>query len=206
MAQPAFATARRATRIYLTIGGGAAAPADAPTGQAPTDTLRQAAPATRSRRGSRASSAIRQTAYATCRMLRCSPRMALWGHFFVVCWSDTAYYSADGAATCTNRPILWPRPLLERFWRNVSGRASDGRDPVTGESEMGHPRGQSQPHLLPIAKAEFSSSERADCYAINQPPRLALPRRALFKTSLRATSTRTACRTIRLSLLHSFRH
>ena len=106
------------------------------------------------------------------------------------------------------RPILLPRrrPGAVLAERRVS-RSADGRHAGAGEPEMGHQGGQSQPHLLPIAKAEFGSSGNSACYSINQPPRRGLASSCVFY-DITQGDINVDCRqngTVH-SLLHPFRH
>jgi subtilase family serine protease len=94
-----------------------------------------------------------------------------WGHFYVICWSDTANYSADGAAPCTNPP----NPLASTpTWSGFGGTSFSAPMMAAMQAlvnqKWGTRAGNPNPIYYQIAKAEFGSSGNSACYSINQPP------------------------------------
>ncbi len=105
----------------------------------------------------------------------------VWGHFFVICWSDTANYSADGAAPCTNPP----NPVATSPTWSGFGGTSVAAPLLAGIQALVNQKwaareGNPNPIYYQIAKAEFGSSGESSCYAINQPPRAGLASSCAF--------------------------
>jgi subtilase family serine protease len=95
-----------------------------------------------------------------------------WGHFFVICWSDTANYASSGAAACTNPPNPLGSPTT---WSGFGG-TSFSAPLMAGMQALVNQKwsmksGNPNPIYYQIAKAEFGSSGDSACYSINQPPR-----------------------------------
>jgi subtilase family serine protease len=105
----------------------------------------------------------------------------VWGHFFVVCWSDTTFYSADGAATCGPTPNpLASTPSWSGFGgTSVAAPLMAGIQALVNQ-KWGTREGNPNPIYYQIAKAEFGSSGESACYAINQPARAGLASSCAF--------------------------
>jgi subtilase family serine protease len=104
-----------------------------------------------------------------------------WGHFYVICWSDTANYASDGAAACTNPP----NPLASTPTWSGFGGTSFSAPMMAAMQALVNQRwnmraGNPNPIYYQIAKAEFGSSGNSACYSINQPPRRGLASACAF--------------------------
>jgi hypothetical protein len=111
-----------------------------------------------------------------------------WGHFYVICWSDTAKYKSSGAAACTNPP----NPLASTpTWSGFGGtsfaspmmasiQALVNQKWGTGWQGSSPRSGNPNPIYYKIANAEFGSSGNSACYSINQPPRRGLGSSCVF--------------------------
>jgi hypothetical protein len=105
----------------------------------------------------------------------------VWGHFFVVCWSDTANYSADGAAPCTNPPNpVATSPTWSGFGGTSVAAPLMAAVQALVNQKWGTREGNPNPVYYQIAKAEFGSSGDSACYAINQPQRAGLASACAF--------------------------
>jgi subtilase family serine protease len=109
-----------------------------------------------------------------------------WGHFFVICWSDTAKYGASskdpqGAAACTNPP----NPLATTPTWSGFGGTSFAAPMMAAMQALVNQKwntrvGNPNPTYYAIAKSEFGSGGNSDCYSINQPPRRGLASACVF--------------------------
>ena len=104
-----------------------------------------------------------------------------WGHFFVICWSDTTNFSSQGAVACTDPPNpLGSTPTWSGF-----GGTSFSAPLMAGIQALVNQKwsiraGNPNPIYYQIAKAEFGSSGNSACYSINQPPRPGLAAACVF--------------------------
>ena len=105
----------------------------------------------------------------------------VWGHFFVVCWSDTANYSSDGAAACTNPPNPdAATPTWSGFGgTSVSSPLMAGIQALV-DQKWNMRAGNPNPVYYQIAEAQFTGSNPSACYAINLPPRRGLASSCVF--------------------------
>jgi len=96
----------------------------------------------------------------------------MWGHFVVICFSDTSRRN-DGGAPCSGPPSTWSgfggtsvaTPLMAAIQALVNqkwGTAWQGISPRSGNPD---------PIYYQIAKAEFGAGGNSTCYSVNQPPR-----------------------------------
>ncbi len=105
----------------------------------------------------------------------------VWGHFFVICWSDTANYAADGATSCN----LPPNPVGSTPTWSGFGGTSVAAPLMAGIQALVNQKwaareGNPNPIYYQIANAEFGSSGESACYAINQPARAGLASACAF--------------------------
>jgi subtilase family serine protease len=105
----------------------------------------------------------------------------VWGHFYVICWSDTANYGKQGAAPCTNPP----NPLASSpTWSGFGGTSLSAPMMAAIQALVNQKwnmrAGNPNPIYYQIAKAEFGASGNSDCYSINQPPRRGLASSCVF--------------------------
>ncbi len=94
----------------------------------------------------------------------------VWGHFYVICWSDTANYSSDGAVPCTNPP----NPLATTpTWSGFGGTSVSAPMMAAMQALVNQKwsirAGNPNPTYYAIANAEFGSGGNSACYSINQP-------------------------------------
>ena len=87
----------------------------------------------------------------------------IWGHYVLVCWSDTSY--TRRSAACTGAPSTWSgfggtsvaAPMMAAIQALVNEK--------WGLTKVGNPN----PTYYSIAKTEFGSGGNSTCYSINQP-------------------------------------
>jgi subtilase family serine protease len=104
-----------------------------------------------------------------------------WGHFFVICWSDTASFGTSGAVACTNPP----NPVAATpTWSGFGGTSFSAPLMAAMQSlvnqKWGTRVGNPNPIYYQIAKAEFGVNGDSVCYSINQPPRPGLAASCVF--------------------------
>ena len=105
----------------------------------------------------------------------------VWGHFYVICWSDTAHYASDGAAACTNPP----NPLASTpKWSGFGGTSFSAPMMAAMQALVNQKwsirAGNPNPTYYAIANAEFGSGGNSACYSINQPPSRGLASSCVF--------------------------
>jgi Pro-kumamolisin, activation domain len=112
----------------------------------------------------------------------------VWGHLFVICWSDTANFGPEagdnnqGAAPCTNPPD--PVATSGATWSGFGGTSFAA--PMMAaiqalvDQKWNIRAGNPNPIYYSIANAEFGASGNSDCYSINQPPRRGLSTACVF--------------------------
>jgi subtilase family serine protease len=105
----------------------------------------------------------------------------VWGHFYVICWSDTANYASQGAAACTNPP----NPLASTpTWSGFGGTSVSAPMMAAIQALVNQKwnirAGNPNPIYYQIAKTEFGSTGNSSCYSINQPPRRGLASACAF--------------------------
>jgi hypothetical protein len=84
----------------------------------------------------------------------------LWGHYVIVCYSDTA----NGGTSCAGAPSTW-----SGFGgTSVAAPVMASIQALVNE-EWGIRAGNPNPTYYSIAKAEFGSTGNSACYSINQP-------------------------------------
>jgi subtilase family serine protease len=84
----------------------------------------------------------------------------LWGHYVIVCYSDTA----NGGTSCAGAPSTW-----SGFGgTSVAAPVMASIQALVNE-EWGIRAGNPNPTYYSIAKAEFGSTGNSGCYSINQP-------------------------------------
>jgi subtilase family serine protease len=105
----------------------------------------------------------------------------VWGHFYVICWSDTRHYSSDGAAPCTNPPNpLGSTPTWSGFGGTSLSAPMMAAMQALVNQKWKMRAGNPNPIYYQIANAEFGSSGNSACYSINQPPRRGLASACAF--------------------------
>jgi len=106
-----------------------------------------------------------------------------WGHFHVICWSDTANFASSGAASCTNPPNPVGATVT---WSGFGGTSAAAPMMAAIQSlvnqKWGLTTGAGNPDstYYQIANAEFGSGGNSECYSINQPPRRGLASACAF--------------------------
>jgi subtilase family serine protease len=104
-----------------------------------------------------------------------------WGHFYVICWSDTGSFASQGAAACTDPPNpLASTPTWSGFGGTSFAAPMMAAVQALVNQKWNMRAGNPNPTYYEIAKAEFGSSGNGDCYAINQPPRRGLASACVF--------------------------
>ena len=104
-----------------------------------------------------------------------------WGHFYVICWSDTANYASQGAAACTNPPNpVASTPTWSGFGGTSFAAPMMAAVQALVNQKWNTRAGNPNPIYYQIAKAEFGSTGNSDCYSINQPPRRGLASTCTF--------------------------
>jgi subtilase family serine protease len=104
-----------------------------------------------------------------------------WGHFYVICWSDTANFASQGATTCTNPPNpLASTPTWSGFGGTSFAAPMMAAVQALVNQKWNMRSGNPNPVYYQIAKAEFGASGNSDCYSINQPPRRGLASSCVF--------------------------
>jgi subtilase family serine protease len=104
-----------------------------------------------------------------------------WGHFYVICWSDTGSFASQGAAACTNPPNpLASTPTWSGFGGTSFAAPMMAAVQALVNQKWSMRSGNPNPVYYQIAKAEFGASGNSDCYSINQPPRRGLASSCVF--------------------------
>lgn len=105
----------------------------------------------------------------------------VWGHFHVICWSDTANYASQGAAACTDPPNpLGSTPTWSGFGGTSFAAPMMAAMQALINQKWSMRAGNPNPTYYQIAKSEFGASGNSDCYSINQPPRRGLASACAF--------------------------
>ena len=111
----------------------------------------------------------------------------VWGHFFIICWSDTANYGSggtdgdQGAAACSSPPNpLGSTPTWSGFGGTSFAAPMMAAMQTLVNQKWNMRAGNPNPTYYQIAKAEFGSSGNSECYSINQPPRPGLASACTF--------------------------
>jgi subtilase family serine protease len=105
----------------------------------------------------------------------------VWGHFYVICWSDTGTYASQGAAACTNPPNpLASTPTWSGFGGTSFAAPMMAAVQALVNQKWSTREGNPDPIYYELANAEFGSSGNSDCYSINQPPRRGLSSSCVF--------------------------
>ena len=95
----------------------------------------------------------------------------LWGHYVIVCYSDTA----NGGTSCAGAPSTW-----SGFGgTSVAAPVMASIQALVNE-EWGIRAGNPNPTYYSIAKAEFGSTGNSACYSINQPAPKGLSSNCVF--------------------------
>lgn len=89
----------------------------------------------------------------------------LWGHYIVICDSDTA----NGGASCAGAPSTW----TGLGGTSASAPMMAGIQALVNQ-KWGIRAGNPNPTYYSIANAEFGASGNSSCYSINQPARRGL--------------------------------
>jgi len=96
----------------------------------------------------------------------------VWGHFYVICWSDTAAFGTSGAVACTNPPNpLGATPTWSGFGGTSISAPMMAAIQALVNQKWNIRAGNPNPTYYQIAKAEFGAGGNSACYSINQPPR-----------------------------------
>jgi hypothetical protein len=105
----------------------------------------------------------------------------IWGHFYVICWSDTANYSSQGAAACTNPPNpLASTPTWSGFGGTSVAAPMMAAVQALVNQKWNMRAGNPNPIYYQIAEAQFTGADPSACYSINQPPRRGLATSCVF--------------------------
>ncbi len=105
----------------------------------------------------------------------------VWGHFYVICWSDTTYYASQGAVACGNPPNpLGSTPTWSGFGGTSFAAPMMAAIQALVNQKWSTKAGNPNPIYYQIAKAEFGSNGNSACYSINQPPRRGLASACTF--------------------------
>jgi subtilase family serine protease len=106
-----------------------------------------------------------------------------WGHYYVICWSDTTNYppATYGTAPCTNPPNP---EASSPTWSGFGGTSFSAPMMAAVQALVNQKwnmrAGNPDPIYYQIAKAEFGSSGNSACFSINQPPRRGLASSCVF--------------------------
>jgi subtilase family serine protease len=110
-----------------------------------------------------------------------------WGHFYVICWSDTANYGVggrhgnQGAVACTNPPNpLASTPTWSGFGGTSFAAPMMAAMQALVNQKWGIRAGNPNPTYYAIANTEFGLSGNSACYSINQPPPRGLASSCVF--------------------------
>jgi subtilase family serine protease len=105
----------------------------------------------------------------------------VWGHFYVICWSDTTTYGSSGAAPCTNPPNpVGSAPTWSGFGGTSISAPMMAAMQALVNQKWSMRSGNPNPIYYQIAKSEFGANGNSACYSINQPPRRGLASSCVF--------------------------
>jgi hypothetical protein len=99
----------------------------------------------------------------------------VWGHFYVICWSDTTNYAPATYGTAACSTISPPNPLASTPNFSGFGGTSVSAPMMAAMQALVNQKwstraGNPDPTYYAIANAEFGSGGNSACYSINQPP------------------------------------